>query len=37
MESKTKTCQNCQQNFVIAPEDFEFYRKIDVLDVFLIK
>jgi hypothetical protein len=30
MESETKTCQNCKTNFVIGPEDFDFYRKIDV-------
>jgi len=28
--SETKQCQNCQQNFVIEPEDFEFYDKIKV-------
>ena len=38
MNSKTKTpvkkhgarCQNCKSEFVIEPEDFEFYKKIDV-------
>ncbi len=30
MNSETKICQNCKQNFVIEPEDFDFYRKIDV-------
>jgi len=30
MESKTKTCQNCKSDFTIEPEDFEFYKKIDV-------
>jgi len=30
MNSETKTCQNCKQNFVIEPEDFNFYKKIDV-------
>ena len=30
MESKTKTCQNCKTKFTIEPEDFEFYKKIDV-------
>ena len=28
--SETKICQNCKQNFVIEPEDFDFYKKIDV-------
>ena len=28
--SKTKTCQNCKQDFVIEPDDFTFYQKIDV-------
>jgi len=27
---KTKTCQNCKLKFTIEPEDFEFYKKIDV-------
>jgi len=30
MESKTKKCQNCHKEFIIEPEDFEFYKKIDV-------
>jgi len=30
MNKKTKTCQNCKSKFTIEPEDFEFYRKIDV-------
>jgi len=30
IESKIKTCQNCKQEFRIEPEDFEFYKKIDV-------
>jgi len=29
-QSKTKTCQNCKSKFTIEPEDFEFYKKIDV-------
>ncbi|MBU2598871.1 MAG: hypothetical protein KKC53_06885 [Actinobacteria bacterium] len=29
-QSKTKTCQNCNIEFIIEPEDFEFYKKIDV-------
>jgi len=28
--SEKGLCQNCQQNFVIEPEDFEFYEKIKV-------
>jgi len=27
---KTKICQNCKSKFVIEPEDFEFYKKVDV-------
>jgi len=30
MESKTKQCQNCKSKFTIEPEDFKFYKKIDV-------
>ena len=30
MNSENKICQNCKQNFTIEPEDFEFYKKIDV-------
>src|SRR3989338_7505586 len=30
MTSETKICQNCKQPFVIEPEDFDFYKKIDV-------
>lgn len=30
MNSETRQCQNCKQNFVIEPEDFEFYEKIKV-------
>ena len=30
MNSKTKKCQNCNSKFTIEPEDFEFYKKIDV-------
>jgi len=29
-QSKTKICQNCKTKFTIEPEDFEFYKKIDV-------
>jgi len=28
MEAETKSCQNCQRDFVIEPEDFNFYEKI---------
>ena len=30
MNSETRTCQNCKQNFAIEPEDFKFYDKIKV-------
>ena len=30
IKSKTKQCQNCKIKFTIEPEDFEFYKKIDV-------
>ncbi len=30
MNSETKSCQNCKSEFVIAPEDFLFYEKIQV-------
>jgi hypothetical protein len=30
MESETKNCQNCKQDFIIEPEDFNFYQKIKV-------
>ncbi|MFH0890560.1 MAG: hypothetical protein V1856_00830 [Candidatus Liptonbacteria bacterium] len=30
MNSETKTCQNCHNNFVIEPEDFRFYEKINI-------
>lgn len=29
-QSETKICQNCQNEFKIEPEDFEFYAKINV-------
>lgn len=29
-KSETKTCQNCQKDFTIEPEDFNFYEKIKV-------
>jgi len=30
VSSETKSCENCKNEFVIAPEDFEFYEKIEV-------
>src|SRR5665213_1779620 len=30
MNSETRVCQNCHQNFTIEPEDFSFYSKIKV-------
>ncbi|MDO8664562.1 MAG: hypothetical protein Q7K44_03415 [Candidatus Liptonbacteria bacterium] len=30
MRQETRGCQNCKQNFTIEPEDFNFYKKIDV-------
>ncbi|MDD5721397.1 MAG: hypothetical protein PHT16_03050 [Candidatus Pacebacteria bacterium] len=30
MDSETKVCQNCQKDFIIEPEDFNFYKKIKV-------
>lgn len=30
MPQETKSCQNCKQNFTIAPEDFAFYEKMQV-------
>ena len=30
MNSETKTCQNCQADFPIEPEDFQFYERIKV-------
>lgn len=30
MNSETKNCQNCKQDFIIEPEDFLFYEKIKV-------
>ncbi|MFH0712431.1 MAG: hypothetical protein V2A55_01025 [Candidatus Jorgensenbacteria bacterium] len=29
-KSETKNCQNCKKDFVIEPDDFAFYKKIDV-------
>ncbi len=30
MESQTKICQNCKNDFIIEPDDFSFYEKIKV-------
>ncbi len=30
MNKEERNCQNCHQEFVIEPEDFDFYTKIDV-------
>ncbi len=30
MRAENKICQNCQKEFVIEPEDFQFYEKIQV-------
>ncbi len=30
MNSETKVCQSCKNNFTIEPEDFEFYKKMEV-------
>jgi len=30
MQSETRTCQNCKGDFIIEPEDFNFYEKIKV-------
>ncbi len=30
MNSETKQCQNCKNQFVIEPEDFDFYEKVKV-------
>ena len=30
MKSETKNCQNCKNDFIIEPEDFNFYEKIKV-------
>ncbi|MDA2935603.1 hypothetical protein MYX06_00070 [Patescibacteria group bacterium AH-259-L05] len=29
-QSETKICQNCKQQFIIEPDDFDFYEKIQV-------
>lgn len=30
MQSETRTCQNCKQDFIIEPDDFKFYEKMEV-------
>lgn len=30
MNSETKACQNCKRDFIIEPEDFQFYEKMKV-------
>ncbi|MEK7482324.1 MAG: hypothetical protein AAB620_00835, partial [Patescibacteria group bacterium] len=30
MPNETKICQNCKQDFIIEPADFDFYNKIKV-------
>ncbi len=30
MQSETKICQNCKKDFIIEPEDFNFYEKMKV-------
>ena len=30
MNKETKTCQNCKKDFVIEPDDFSFYEKMEV-------
>jgi len=30
MQQENKTCQNCKKNFIIEPDDFAFYEKINV-------
>ena len=30
MQSENKTCQNCKKDFIIEPDDFGFYEKINV-------
>ena len=30
MQSEIKNCQNCKKDFIIEPDDFGFYEKIDV-------
>ena len=30
MSNETKTCKACQQNFTVEPDDFDFYKKMQV-------
>ncbi|MCX6723307.1 MAG: hypothetical protein NT094_04580, partial [Candidatus Staskawiczbacteria bacterium] len=30
MQQETKKCQNCKKDFIIEPDDFNFYEKIKV-------
>lgn len=30
MNQESRSCQNCKQGFIIEPEDFDFYKKINV-------
>jgi hypothetical protein len=30
METETRSCQNCKNSFTIEPDDFSFYKKMDV-------
>jgi len=30
METETRQCQNCKQDFIIDQEDFNFYEKMQV-------
>ncbi|MCX6754205.1 MAG: hypothetical protein NTV03_04085 [Candidatus Nomurabacteria bacterium] len=30
MNSETKNCQNCKKDFIIEPDDFSFYKKMNV-------
>ncbi|MEK7181094.1 MAG: hypothetical protein AAB738_02035, partial [Patescibacteria group bacterium] len=30
MNSETRTCKKCGQNFTVEPDDFSFYQKLDV-------
>lgn len=30
MNQETKTCQNCKKSFIVEPEDFAFYEKMEV-------
>ncbi len=30
MQSETKKCQSCKKDFIIEPEDFSFYERVQV-------